>query len=270
MTESEKISVRNTNALFLQQLCALPLGIFFPFGGTTAPNGFAICEGQALSKTTYPDLFNAIGYFYSGETQSGDIFYLPDTRGKVIVGFKDGHAEFGVFGATVGEDSHTLTVDEMPSHKHDYKTGLINVSEGAGGTALTINSDNNTRDTTYAGGSLAHNNIQTSLVGNYIIKLTSIESDWNELISQEFDPDSAMAMSGMAIAAQLANYVKHEDLANVATSGSYNDLSDKPTVDSIYSPTSDNAQSGVAVAEAIEDSIGDINTILATVVGGGS
>lgn len=53
------------------------------FANATAPIGYLICDGSLYSTTTYPELFNAIGYLYGG---SGATFQVPDLRGEFIRG----------------------------------------------------------------------------------------------------------------------------------------------------------------------------------------
>lgn len=55
----------------------LPRGIVFPFGGSTAPSGFLLCDGSAISRTTYADLFQVIGTTY-GSGDGATTFNLPN------------------------------------------------------------------------------------------------------------------------------------------------------------------------------------------------
>lgn len=58
-----------------------PAGTFNYFCNVTAPIGYLECNGQSVSTTTYPELFNAIGYLYGG---AGASFNVPDLRGEFI------------------------------------------------------------------------------------------------------------------------------------------------------------------------------------------
>lgn len=58
-----------------------PAGTFNYFCNATAPIGYLECNGQSVSTTTYPELFNAIGYLYGG---AGALFKVPDLRGEFI------------------------------------------------------------------------------------------------------------------------------------------------------------------------------------------
>jgi len=83
---------------------------------TTAPEGYLLEDGSAVSRTTYAKLFTVIGTTYG----SGDgltTFNLPDSRGRVTVA-KSTDTEFNAMGKKGGEKEHTLTIAEMPSHTH--------------------------------------------------------------------------------------------------------------------------------------------------------
>jgi microcystin-dependent protein len=93
----------------------LPAGSIIPWGGSSAPANWLLCDGTAVSRTTYASLFSAIGTAY-GTGDGSTTFNLPDLRGRVPVGRNSG--SFGTLGATGGVESVTLTVDQMPSHTH--------------------------------------------------------------------------------------------------------------------------------------------------------
>lgn len=157
-----------------------PSGAVMPFAGTTEPSGWLFCFGQSLSTTTYAALFSAIGYAYGG---SGGSFNLPDLRGRVVAG-KDNMGGTAAsrltspvagstLGAAGGAQSHTLSTAEMPSHTHS-----TNIRSGEGGiNGYTVNDygyvngyAESAVSTSSAGSGSAHNNVQPTLVLNYIIK----------------------------------------------------------------------------------------------------
>ena len=61
-----------------------PLGTIIPYGGTVAPTGFLVCDGSAVSRTTYAQLFAVIGTKY-GEGDGSTTFNLPDAEAGTIV-----------------------------------------------------------------------------------------------------------------------------------------------------------------------------------------
>ena len=91
------------------------------WGGTAAPNAsWLLCNGAAISRTTYADLFTAIGTTY-GTGDGSTTFNLPNLEGRVVVGYNP-VADTGIsqrnMAATGGTETHTLTTSELPSHTH--------------------------------------------------------------------------------------------------------------------------------------------------------
>lgn len=64
---------------------AIPAGFIFDFGGTSAPAGFLVCDGQAVSRAIYTNLFAAIGTTW-GVGDSFTTFNVPDFSRRVAVG----------------------------------------------------------------------------------------------------------------------------------------------------------------------------------------
>lgn len=147
----------------------LPVGSISAYGGEKIPTNWLKCNGEAISRTDYPDLFKAIGTTY-GSGDGSKTFNLPDLSERVAVG-NAGDGEFSL-GTTGGEKTHTLTVDEMPAHKHE-----LTIEGGGSLDASGVKWLSGTNMRKYAGdmienagGSKAHNNMQPYIALNFIIK----------------------------------------------------------------------------------------------------
>lgn len=89
-------------------------GIVIPFAGTVRPEGYLLCDGSAVSRTTYALLYAVIGDTY-GAGDGSTTFNLPDLRGRVVIGVAGTHA----LGSTGGSETVTLTEDQLPAHVHE-------------------------------------------------------------------------------------------------------------------------------------------------------
>lgn len=167
----------------------LPAGVINMFISGTIPTGWLECNGQAVSRATYDRLFDAIGEDY-GIGDGSTTFNVPNFKGKVPVGVDSGQAEFNVMGETGGENTHTLSNGEMPSHSHGVNdpghTHPINREFGSNDSLVapgqfsqmstTPNGQGTTRSSgtgisiSSSGGNVPHNNLQPYLVVSFIIK----------------------------------------------------------------------------------------------------
>ena len=155
-----------------------PTGVVFPYAGSSAPSGFLLCDGSAVSRTTYADLFTAISTAF-GVGDGSTTFNLPDMRGRLPVG-KDNmggssanrvqNAQADILGGSAGTETHTLTTDELPSHSHEYTKGNLNSGQYSSGGSQGVNSQTSGTATSSTGGGSAHNNMPPYLTLNYIIK----------------------------------------------------------------------------------------------------
>lgn len=145
-----------------------PTGTVSAFAGSAAPTDYLLCDGTVVSRTTYATLFSVISTTY-GAGDGSTTFKLPDLRGRVVAGMggsllsgTDAVADVG------GAKDHTLSINEMPAHDHGGSGSQVITS----GTDLQISNTGafNFGALPSQGGGQAHNNVQPTIILNYIIK----------------------------------------------------------------------------------------------------
>lgn len=162
-------------------------GVVLLYAGASAPSGYLFCYGQAVSRSTYSDLFTAISTTH-GVGDGSTTFNVPDLRGRVAAGKDDmggsaasrltnsGTGNPGIdgtsLGAAGGADRHTLTTAQMPTHSHNIITGF-----GGSPNSSAVSVDSALNNITSragivenAGSGNAHPIVQPTIVLNYIIK----------------------------------------------------------------------------------------------------
>lgn len=143
-------------------------GVIMPFGGTSVPDGFLLCDGSAVSREDYADLFAVVGVTF-GNGDGSTTFNLPDLRGRVAVGQDSGQSEFDTLGETGGEKTHTLTDDEMPYHTHTEGTAVLDLVNGGLEAPAPVGLPS-ASVTGASGSDQPHNNLQPYITLNFIIK----------------------------------------------------------------------------------------------------
>lgn len=176
-------------------------------------HGWLICDGRSLSRTEYAELYEVVGISFGANDSA--TFKIPDMRGRVAGGIGDGPATTNrPLGTAVGEETHTLTVEEMPTHNHEVtdpghahsitdpghthsyvnqsgtanpavSATTMNVADdnyvtnttGTSTTGITVNTNTTGITTVTEGNSLPHNNMQPTLfIGNMFIYAPSVNS----------------------------------------------------------------------------------------------
>jgi microcystin-dependent protein len=94
-------------------------------GFNFAPRGWAFCDGQILPINQNQSLYSLLGTTYGGDGRTS--FALPDMRGRtpIHVGRSNGGADH-LLGQKGGEETHTLSTQEMPSHDHALQAASAN------------------------------------------------------------------------------------------------------------------------------------------------
>lgn len=128
-----------TSAIQTQLNLLIPTGLISPFGGTTAPTGWLLCQGQAVSRTTYASLYTAIGTTY-GAGDNSTTFNLPDLLGRAPIGSGTGTGLTGrTLGTKVGAESYQLSEGNLPQHGHtvsfNRRTSTADTHDHEGWTA---------------------------------------------------------------------------------------------------------------------------------------
>ena len=146
------------------QPSVIPVGVIEMFAGSTAPNGWLVCDGSTVSRKTYSDLFKVINTTY-GAGNSNTTFTLPDMRGRFAMGAGtgtglnssgsgaiSGSAQTArTVGQWLGEETHLLTTAELASHTH----------------ANTVSGGNTSSMSTNASHAHQNANVQGSSGGQY-------------------------------------------------------------------------------------------------------
>lgn len=174
---------------------SVPAGSVFMTARTTAPTGYLLCDGSAISRVTYATLFTAISTTF-GVGDGATTFNIPDTRGRSPLGAGTGSGLTArTLAANVGTETHTLVTGELPVHTHTptdsghthaqrvytstaggsspgieidltpFQAGVTNL-----GNSLTTASSTTGITIGNAGSGTAHANMHPCVVFNYMIK----------------------------------------------------------------------------------------------------
>ncbi|HEU0082153.1 MAG TPA: tail fiber protein [Bradyrhizobium sp.] len=150
------------------------------------PKGWALCDGQLLPINQNQALFSLLGTTYGGDGRVN--FGLPNLQGRASMHMGSGHT----LGERGGEQAHTLSTAEIPTHTHVFQGSTTNGSTVAPANNLLAKGNANNNPVNYytqtitnltalnggdlanTGGSQAHLNMQPFLVLNFCIALQGI------------------------------------------------------------------------------------------------
>lgn len=134
---------------------ANPAGTILIFAGANAPDGYLLCQGQEVSRSTYSDLFNVIQTLY-GAGDGSTTFNIPDLRSRVAVGMNSADTEFNALGKTVGAKEHQLSTNEIPSHSHSASASISSAGSHSHDASSDSAGDHSHTVTVNSGGAHTH------------------------------------------------------------------------------------------------------------------
>lgn len=120
--------VQRAHAAFIAQLRdyfpANPSGMIFDYAGTSAPSGYLLCDGAAVSRATYSALFSKINTTW-GVGDGATTFNVPDLRGRTVIGAGTGS---GLTARTTGtQNIGAETTTAVAAHTHGFTTNSTNI-----------------------------------------------------------------------------------------------------------------------------------------------
>jgi microcystin-dependent protein len=147
---------------------AMPVGAIIPYGGSFAPGGFLMCDGDSYLRDDYPGLFAVIGTDFGAVDSTH--FNVPLLENRVPLGF----SATKPIASTGGAETHTLTIAQIPAHDHappSPHTNFLSIRAGGGFALPSAGSAGGQPSVTaLTGGGASHNNMQPYLAVNFIIK----------------------------------------------------------------------------------------------------
>lgn len=176
LTVAHDVNATNFRAsgnFYLDGYVLVPAGTIIMSASLVTPAGYLMCDGSAYTKTVYSDLFAVIGNQYGVYSGADLSFVVPNMVGRVAVGKTNSTGtSYSTIGATGGAETHTLTEQEMPSHRHTYLgvSGQGNSTDMGSSDTVADEQGRPTENTGYTGGNQPHNNMQPYMVLRYLIK----------------------------------------------------------------------------------------------------
>jgi microcystin-dependent protein len=149
--------VRSIGNVLLQTTVIQPAGIIQMYGGLTVPTSWLLCDGSAVSRTTYSRLYTAIGTNY-GLGDGSTTFNLPNLTNKMPIG--KGTGSFSTLNNQGGAETFSLGLTNMPAHSH-YILNNTYATAGVGNTVPMTN----VNQTMYGGADTNGNTDRYRLVG---------------------------------------------------------------------------------------------------------
>jgi microcystin-dependent protein len=199
------MSNKTLNKNSISSVNSISIGTIIPYCGFAAPSGWLVCNGDSFNSEHYPVLANLVGNTYSAS--SGTTHYLPDLRGRAPMGSGTGSTNdessnltARALGSKGGTEAETLDSSTGATTGHNHTTtssgsvthassghqirgigGSLTSRAGTAGLVVTNPTSSTAVATssgltftpgaaTYAAATIGHNNMQASIVINFIIK----------------------------------------------------------------------------------------------------
>lgn len=148
-----------------------PAGSIIQYAGSSAPSGWLLCDGSAVSRTTYSSLFAVTSTLY-GTGDGSTTFNVPNFKSKLPMGYNASDTPFDTLGETGGSQTHTLSQSELPSY--DLSQSSCNNNSGAGESGGVVECQsaniNSTVPISSGGSGSSMNILNPYLTVNFIIK----------------------------------------------------------------------------------------------------
>lgn len=129
---------------------SITAGMLQPFVGGSVPSGWLLCDGSEVDRTTYAELFSAVGTTF-GPGDGSTTFNLPDMRGRTLVG-ADG-ATFGAIGDQGGAETHVhdLSSDTIAAISWSASASRVQLQRNTSSPATSRNVETSSNMSALAG-----------------------------------------------------------------------------------------------------------------------
>lgn len=187
---------------------AVPIGTILSYASATLPNGFLVCDGSEVSKTTYADLFEVIGDLY-GECTDATKFKLPDLRDKFVQGANDnlGTSKDAGLPNVTGQVGYLKAIDDGNYNESiNLREGCFKNSKNMTTTPPAQSVRNSTQDTTNRTGTIVFDASKSNAIyGNsdtvqppsicltFIIKALKVSDKYAEEVGALIDDSTTAA-----------------------------------------------------------------------------